>query len=68
MSIIKKQQSSPHSIRVPDNRWTAARARAAREGVRISHVVNEFLEGYARGAINLPRVVTTYEASPERDA
>lgn len=57
--------ASPHSIRIPDDRWNKARARAKREGVYISFVVNEFLEGYARGDIDMPRVTTSY-ALPKR--
>ena len=61
--MAKKFPASPHSIRVPDPRWAAARSRAAREGVRISYVINEFLEGYARNQIDMPRVTTSYTLS-----
>jgi hypothetical protein len=37
-------------IRVPDDRWAAAQARAARDGESLAQVVNRFLEDYAGGA------------------
>lgn len=46
------------SVRTSDEAWTGARERAQREGVSMSHVVNEFVEGYAAGALDLPEVIT----------
>lgn len=54
------------SIRIDDETWERARARAAYEGVTISHVTNAFLEGYAKGLLNLPTVQVKY-AQPKAE-
>lgn len=60
MSQNKGQTTHPHSIRFPDRRWYAAKARAGREGVSLSTVVNEFVEGYAKGDLDRPNIQTRY--------
>lgn len=54
-------RTEPHSFRCNGEIWKKGRKRAASEGVSISHVINEFLEGYAKGKINLPKVTKTYD-------
>lgn len=58
----------PRSIRVPDKVWNAAKRRAKSEGTTPSYVVNMFLEGYANGMLNLPRVQVVYPAAEQADA
>jgi predicted HicB family RNase H-like nuclease len=49
-----------HSVRVHDDIWAAANRRAQSEGTTVNGVVEEILEGYGRGLINLPKIVKTY--------
>lgn len=49
-----------HSVRVHDDIWAAARRRAISEGTTVNGVVEEILEGYSRGLINLPKITKTY--------
>lgn len=51
--------SASHSVRTTDELWEMARQRAAKDGVSLNYVINEILEGYARGMLNLPRVKVT---------
>lgn len=53
-------RKSAHSVRTTDERWAAAKRRADMEGVTMNAVIEEILEGYGRGLINLPRVTKTY--------
>lgn len=48
------------SIRVSDEVWDAANRRAHYEGVTISTVVIEIIQGYASGMLDLPRVQAVY--------
>lgn len=48
------------SVRVSDLVWTAARKRAAKDRTTISRVLELFVEGYARGLIDPPRVQVIY--------
>lgn len=59
----------PRSIRVSDEVWDKTKRRARYEGTTPSYVVNMFLEGYASGLIDLPKVQVTYsQARPAEDA
>lgn len=49
-----------HSVRVHDDVWSKARTRAEHEGTTVNGVIEEIMEGYARGLINLPKIVKTY--------
>lgn len=49
-----------HSVRVHDDSWERAKKRAGEEGTTINGVVEEILEGYGRGLINLPKITKTY--------
>jgi hypothetical protein len=55
-----KGKSSSHSVRVPDVNWGAADRRAKREGTNMNAMINEIIEGYGQGYINLPKVTKTY--------
>lgn len=52
------------SVRVSDAVWETARRRATYEGVTMSHVMLTFVEGYAKGLVDLPRVTVQY-AQPQ---
>jgi hypothetical protein len=58
--MSRSSQKSSHSMRVPDAVWASAQRRATAEGTTMNGMLNEFVEGYARGLINLPRVTKTY--------
>lgn len=51
---------SAHSVRTKDELWSAAKRRADAEGITMNSVIEEILEGYARGLLNLPKVTKTY--------
>ncbi len=48
------------SVRVSEAVWESARRRATYEGVTMSHVMLSFVEGYAKGLVDLPRVTVQY--------
>jgi hypothetical protein len=58
------QRKSVRSIRTADASWLAARARATKEGLSMSTVVSELVEGYALGYIDMPK--TSKEFTPTR--
>jgi hypothetical protein len=63
-------KSSTYSIRVEERMWAKAKERAASEGVTITQVLREFLNGYALEKLDMPRIVRDYdivhrEADPE---
>ena len=58
------QRKSVRSIRTADASWLAARARAEKEGLSMSSVVSELVEGYALGYIDMPK--TSKEFTPTR--
>jgi hypothetical protein len=50
-----------HSIRTTDELWAAAKRRADSEGTTMNTVINEIMEGYARGYIDLPKITKSYK-------
>lgn len=48
----------PRSVRVEEKIWALAKQRAAEEGVTVSRVMGDLLEGYARGVYELPKTQT----------
>lgn len=54
------KQVPVRSVRVPEDIWEAAKRRATYEGVTMSTVMYEFVEGYAKGLVDLPKVTITY--------
>lgn len=55
-----KGPKQSHSVRVHDEIWAKAKRRAESEGTTVNGVVEEILEGYGRGLINLPKITKTY--------
>jgi hypothetical protein len=51
------------SVRVADDVWERAKRRATYEGSTISHVTALFVEGYANGLLNAPRVRVVYDSA-----
>ena len=49
-----------HSIRCHNDVWEEAKRRAKLEGTVINTVLEEILEGYGKGLINLPKVTKSY--------
>lgn len=43
-----RPDNRPHMIRVPDDLWAKARARADEKGETVSEAVRKFLERYSR--------------------
>jgi hypothetical protein len=60
------QRKSAHSVRTSDDLWAAARRRAETEGSTMNKAIEELLEGYARGLINLPKVTKTYTSPTKK--
>ena len=65
MSIHGKKpagsKSDPvRSVRMSDAIWESARRRATYDGVTMSHVLVTFMEGYALGLIDLPRISVNF--------
>jgi len=48
------------SLRIEDALWERARKRATLENVTMSQVLLAFVQGYAAGAISLPRMQPIY--------
>lgn len=48
------------SIRIGDEDWERAKRRATFENTTISHVVQLFVAGYAKGLVNPPRETVLY--------
>lgn len=47
---MPNKPKTPHrTIRVPDDEWQAAQARAVEEGVTVSDVVRKALRAYVKG-------------------
>lgn len=61
---VRSTRTAAHSVRTQDELWNKAKRRAASEGHTMNHVINEILEGYARGMINLPKVTKQYVTTP----
>lgn len=57
-------RTESHSVRTERTLWAKARARATREGYKMNTVINELLEGYARGVIHMPKVQKQYNVTP----
>jgi len=55
------------SVRVDQDMWNAARAKAERSGTNINSVVGDLVEGYARGAIDLTVVKQFATPAPRKD-
>ena len=49
----------PRSFRIEQGIWDKARARAESEGVSVSAVIADLVEGYSRGVYDLPRTKIT---------
>lgn len=60
------QRKSVRSVRTPDSTWLAARARAEKEDMSMSHVVSELVEGYALGYIDMPTTSKKFKPTRKR--
>lgn len=49
------------SVRVPEEAWEKARRRANYEGLTMSNVIAQIVDGYAAGLLDLPKHVITYQ-------
>lgn len=58
----KTPPTTTRSIRCSPEAWRKAQIRADKEGVTLTHVLREFVEGYANGELNLPKVVKVYNS------
>ena len=56
------QQIPSRSIRVGNEEWDRARRRANFEGLTLSNVAAQLIDGYGKGLINLPTVQKVYGA------
>jgi hypothetical protein len=53
------QKKASHSVRVSDDLWASANRRCQLEGTTMNNMINQIMEGYARGLLNLPKVQIT---------
>lgn len=65
-SLEELNDGVPRSVRVSRRRWDKAKERAEGEGVTISRVAQELIEGYAEGMIDRPRMVFSTSATQRR--
>ena len=49
-----------HSLRCSDEVWTLAARRAAREGITMSYVIAQLLEGFGLGYVDPPVIERTF--------
>lgn len=57
--------TSPHSFRTTDDVWEKAKYRAKKDGVPMNYVIEQFVIGYASGALQLPTVTISYGQNGE---
>lgn len=55
--------TTPHSFRCADTIWVKAQERAKQEGVPMNYVIEQFINGYAHGMLDLPKVKLQYTQS-----
>jgi len=48
------------SVRVADEPWEAAKRRATFEGITMSNMAAQLIEGYGKGLIDLPKLQKVY--------
>lgn len=56
----RKKPSIVRSVRCPEDSWARADARAQQEGETMNSVINEFIDGYGRGLLDLPTITKHY--------
>lgn len=54
---VAKPKTRPHSVRTTESLWLAAKRRTDQEGVSMTYMITELLDGYQRGLMKLPRAV-----------
>lgn len=64
--MSEEDKPRSRSIRISDVRWYKAKRRAEREGVTISRVAQELIEGYAEGDLDRPQMVFSSSATVRR--
>lgn len=62
----KTKPKVPRSFAVDEAVWVKAKARAEKEGMSISRLLNLLVQGYAEGQVPTPRTVTTYSVDDKR--
>ena len=64
----RNPNGSPHapvrSIRIAEDVWVRAQARATHEGLTMSALVALLVKGFAEGAIDVPKIVVAYSQGP----
>jgi hypothetical protein len=68
--VVSRASKYPpvRSVRVDEALWARAKRRAKADGVTMSDVMFRFVEGYAKGMLNLPKVQVVYERPVEEDS
>lgn len=61
---MDKEKSRSHSVRTTDEIWERARKRSRTDTISMNAMINELLEGYGRGLIDLPTVIKKYVNKP----
>lgn len=62
---MREKYDPVRTARISDKIWLKARARARKDNVTMSTVINRLVEGYAKGAITLPRVQMVYDTGTQ---
>jgi hypothetical protein len=61
---IRRPDGNPgypvRSARISDDVWDKAQRRATYEGVTMSQVIHEFVDGYGSNLVDLPKVEVTF--------
>jgi len=57
----RRPPTTTRSIRCTPESWRKAQIRADKEGVTLTHVLREFVEGYANGQLDLPKVIKVFK-------
>ena len=64
--VRNSKQIPVRSVRVADELWGKAQRRAAFENVTMSQVLYAFVEGYAAGMLDLPKMQPVYTQVAQR--
>lgn len=64
---LRAREMPVRSVRIADELWARAMARADEDGVTMSYVIQMFVEGYADRKIELPWVITIYDDKKFRE-
>lgn len=62
-----RANTASRSIRIDNEVWAKAKARAQYEGITLNYVLTSFVEAYANGIINTPRLTVSFSQQVQDD-